>query len=56
MFLTFHGSDRTLHQDKFRADEVAYNLFHRIAEAERATCLKTSDDASERNDAFGNEK
>lgn len=32
-----------LNQNQFLADEVRYNLIHRICESEESTCLKTSD-------------
>ncbi|MGP0576946.1 GNAT family N-acetyltransferase [Paenibacillus peoriae] len=36
-------NDDILNQNKFLADEVRYNLIHRICESEGSTCLKTSD-------------
>ncbi|QYK63453.1 MULTISPECIES: hypothetical protein [Paenibacillus] len=36
-------NDNILNQNQFLADEVRYNLIHRICESEGSTCLKTSD-------------
>ncbi|MCP3792989.1 acetyltransferase [Paenibacillus sp. CH40] len=36
-------NDDILNQNQFLADEVRYNLIHRICESEGSTCLKTSD-------------
>ncbi|MHB0860410.1 GNAT family N-acetyltransferase [Paenibacillus sp. SEL3] len=36
-------NDDILNQNQFLADEVRYNLIHRICESEESTCLKTSD-------------
>jgi hypothetical protein len=44
MWQKFGVKDRVLRQNMFMADEVQYNLIHRISESERSTCLKASNE------------
>ena len=44
MWQKFGVKDRVLRQNMFMADEVQYNLIHRICESERSTCLKASNE------------
>lgn len=44
MLQKFGVNDQVLHQNMFMADEVQYNLIHRICESERSTCLKASNE------------
>lgn len=44
MLEKFDVHDRVLRQNRFVADEVQYNLIHRICESENSICLKTSDE------------
>ncbi len=43
MLQSFHVNDQVLNQKLFIADEVQYNLIHRICEAKSAKCLKATD-------------
>jgi GNAT superfamily N-acetyltransferase len=43
MLEKLEGNDRVLSQNLFMADEVQYNLVHRIYESVNSTCLTTSD-------------
>lgn len=45
MFQKINASDRILSQDMFIADEVQYNLVHRICETKNSTCIKDSDES-----------
>lgn len=45
MLLQFACRDPILGSARFRADEVPYNLIHRISESDRSTCLKSPDGA-----------
>lgn len=44
MLQNFDVHDRVLSQNMFIADEVQFNLIHRICESKSSTCLKTSDE------------
>jgi len=44
MLQKFGVNDQVLRQNMFMADEVQYNLIHRICESERSTCLKASNE------------
>ncbi|WP_236703538.1 GNAT family N-acetyltransferase [Paenibacillus xylanivorans] len=44
MWQKFGVKDRVLRQNMFMADEVQYNLIHRICESERSICLKASNE------------
>lgn len=44
MLQKFGVNDQVLRQNMFMADEVHYNLIHRICESERSTCLKASNE------------
>ncbi|WP_040950891.1 GNAT family N-acetyltransferase [Gorillibacterium massiliense] len=45
MLQRFDGDDPVLKSERFLADEVRYNLVHRICESHDAVCLKTPDDS-----------
>lgn len=44
MFVKLVRNDRIFGQGPFLADEVRYNLIHRICESESSTCVKTPDE------------
>ncbi|CAH1190043.1 hypothetical protein PAECIP111893_00127 [Paenibacillus plantiphilus] len=44
MLQKFEESDSVLNRELFMADEVQYNLIHRICESQSSTCLKSSDE------------
>ncbi|WP_408893342.1 GNAT family N-acetyltransferase [Paenibacillus taichungensis] len=44
MWQNFGVKDQVLRQSMFMADEVQYNLIHRICESERSICLKASNE------------
>lgn len=44
MLHKFDVHDQILNQDRFIADEVQYNLIHRICDSKSSTCLKASDE------------
>ncbi|MBB6672007.1 GNAT family N-acetyltransferase [Cohnella nanjingensis] len=44
MLQSFDARDGVRSRNEFMADEVPYNLIHRICESEQAACLKSEDD------------